>query len=294
MILKEKKGTVKTFVIAVLAILAAVEGICIGMLMYRSKPTEETKEETGVITEFTDDSGEKTVELYTIATDAVDFTYGTLFADRVYAEVNDNDVSFFADVSECKNMKLFTIEVNGDKENFIGTILDKNDQEVTVGLVQYPYEGSIKAETASRLGRIRETLIDDIISNLQFVEGPYQTNSEDPFLQENMAFDSQYMQLFYPKMWENNVSITESGETVEFYCCLKDREPIKIFSVRFNDYSVKNIGTVDDIPVAIMLETIQEDKDWSEEEREIVYTMQEDSSVIIDGLIMFNGLVLNN
>ena len=60
--------------------------------------------------------------------------------------------------------------------------------------------------------------------------------------------------------------------------------------VIFNIFS----RTVDDIPVAIMLETIQEDKDWSEEEREIVYTMQEDSSVIIDGLIMFNGLALNN
>lgn len=294
MILKEKKGTVKTFVIAVLAILAAVEGICIGMLMHRSKSTEDIKEEPGVITEFTDDSGEKTIELYTIATDAVDYTYGTLFADRVYAEVNDNDVSFFADVSECNNMKLFTIEVNGDKENIIGTILDKNDQEVTVGLVQYPYEGSIKAETASRLDRIRETLIDDIISNLQFVEGPYQANSEDPFLQENMAFDSQYMQLFYPKKWENNLSITENGDTVEFYCCLENREPIKIFSVIFYDYSAAKFGTVNDIPVSLVLENIQAVDDLSEQEKEILYTMQEDSSVIIDGLVKYNGLVLSN
>lgn len=294
MILKEKKGVVKTFVIAALAILAAVEGICIGMLLYRSKPTEDIKEEPGVITEFTDDSGEKTIELYTIATDAVDYTYGTLFADRVYAEVNDNDVSFFADVSECNNMKLFTIEVNGDKENIIGTILDKNDQEVTVGLVQYPYEGSIKAETASRLDRIRETLTDDIISNLQFVEGPYQTNSEDPFLQENMAFDSQYMQLFYPQKWEKYVSITEKGESVEFYCCLENREPIKLFCVQFDEDATAPIGTVNDIPIGLALEDIQAENDWTEEEEEIVYTMQEDASIIIDGLVKYNGLTMNH
>ena len=294
MTLKEKKGTVKTFVIAVLVILAAAEGLCIGMLAHRSKANEEIKEETGVITEYTEDSGEKTVELYTIATDAIDFTYGTLFAERVYAEVNDNDVSFFANVSECNNMKLFTIEVNGDKENFIGTILDKNDQEVTVSLVQYPYEGAIKAETALRLDKTRETLIDNIISNLQFVEGPYQVNSEDRFLQENMAFDSQYMQLFYPEKWEKNLSITENGDTVEFYCCLEGREPIKIFSVIFFDYSAAKLGTVNDIPVSLVLENIQEEDNWSEEEREILYTMQEDSSIIIDGLVKYNGLVLRN
>lgn len=282
-----ERFTVTTLVIVALAVMVAAEAICIVLLLNRNHPSEETQNSTIAIEE-------NVMELYTIATDTVDFQYGAFYPDSIYAEVNENEVTFFADVSECEKMQLFTLEINGNEENKIGIVVDKNDQEVFIGLKQYIYEGSIEVETAERLDSIRETLIDDIISNLQFVEGPYQQSEEDSFLMDNMAIDTNILQLFYPKKWENNLSISENGNTVAFYCCLDNRDPIKLFSVQFNDDAVAPIGTVNDIPIGLALEDIQTEGDGTEEEKEIVYTMQEDASVIIDGLVKFNGLSQSN
>lgn len=282
-----KRLAAKTLVIVALAALVAVEAIGIMLLLNRNRPLEETKNDTIAV-------AENMMELYTITTDTVDFQYGAFYPDSIYAEIDENEVTFSANVSECEKMRLFTLQINGNEENKIGIVVDKNDQEVPIGLKQYIYEGSTKVETAERLDYIRETLIDDIISNLQFVEGPYQQSEEDPFLMDNMAIDTNILQLFYPKKWENNLSITENGNTVTFYCCLDNREPIKLFCVQFHDEVTAPFGIANDIPVGLALEYIQTENDWSEEEEEIVYTMQEDAYVIIDGLVKYNGLSLSN
>ena len=282
-----KRLTAKTLVIVALAVMVVAEAICIVALMNRNHPSAETQEDT-IATK------ENMLELYTISTDTVDFQYGVFYPDSVYAEVSENEVTFFADASECERMRLFTLEINGSEENKIGIIVNKNDQETSIGLKLYTYEGPIKAETAERLDGIRETLIDDILSSLQFVEGPYQESEQDQFLNENMAIDTNYMQLFYPQKWEKYVSITEKGESVEFYCSLDNREPIKLFCVQFDEDATAPIGTVNDIPIGLALEDIQAENDWTEEEEEIVYTMQEDASIIIDGLVKYNGLTMNH
>lgn len=290
---KGKNSAGKTFVIAALAVLVAAEGACIGFLLNRNDPHEKATGETVAIAEKADTSDKKIVELYAVATDTVDLKYGLSLADRIYAQISDDDVTFFADVPECEAVKLFTIELNSDSENIIGIIADKKDQEVAVGLAQYPYEGSIKAETAEKLDFIRETLIDDVLSNLVFLEGPYEKTIQDPFFTENMAIDTDYVQLFYPQKWESYLSTTDSGNAVEFFCCLENRKPIKLFTVQFHNDAIDCVGTVNDIPVALTLEDIPADDSWSEDEQETVYTMLEDSYVIIDGLIRYNGLTLN-
>lgn len=290
----EKNGTAKTVVIVVLAILLAVETGWICVLMNRSNSSEEEiQQETDISAESSMNSDLKTIELYTVTTDALDFSYASVFSDRIYAEIHGSDVTFLADVEECKGVRLFTMGQNGDSKNQIGMLLDKEGHELFLILTKHTYEGSLKAETVERLNRIRDTLIDEIVSNLQFEEGPYQLREEDTFLTENMAIDTDYVQLFYPQKWESYLSTTDSGDTIEFFCCLENRKPIKLFTVQFHNDAIDCVGTVNDIPVALTLEDIPADDSWSEDEQETVYTMLEDSYVIIDGLIRYNGLTLN-
>lgn len=282
-----KRLASKTLVIVALVVMLVAETICIVLLLNGNYPSKETQNDTFA-------TAENMVELYTITTDTVDFQYGAFYPDKIYAEVNEHEVTFFADVSECEKMRLFTLEINENEENKIGIVMNKNDQEVSIGLKQYTYEGAIKVETAERLDDIRETLIDDIFSSLQFVEGPYQESEQDQFLNDNMAIDTKFMQLYYPQKWEKYVSTKENDDTVEFYCCLDNRDPIKLFCVQFNNDAIASIGTVDNIPIGLVPEDIQIEDEWTEEEKEIVYTMQEDASIIIDGLVKYNGLSLSN
>ena len=71
----EKNGTAKTVVIVVLAILLAVETGWICVLMNRSNSSEEEiQQETDISAESSMNSDLKTIELYTVTTDALDFS----------------------------------------------------------------------------------------------------------------------------------------------------------------------------------------------------------------------------
>ena len=277
-------SAVTTIVIAVLAFLVAVQAVAIVALM-NSEKQPPNQEET-VVSEM------QFYDLYTIRMDNADLKYDINVAN-IRAEVEGNSATFLADGAEYQNMKLFTISLENDTDDRIGSILDRSGAEISISLKQYPYEGSVQVETVQQLNAIRDNLIDNIVSNLEFVDGPYQKIVQDSFLTDNMAIDTEYFQLYYPQKWEKYANIAVNGDSVEFYCCLDNREPIKLFTVRFYDDSTGFIGTVKDIPVAIVMETIEEGDGLSEEELEILYTMWEDSSIIIDGLVKYNGLVLS-
>ena len=277
-------SAVTTIVIAVLAFLVAVQAVAIVALMNSEK--QPANQEVTVVSEM------QSFDLYTIRMNSADLKYD-INAANIRAEVEGNSVTFISNGAEYQNMKLFTISLENDTDDRIGSILDRSGVEVPISLKQYPYEGSVKYETVQKLNAIRETLIDNIVSNLEFVDGPYQKAAQDSFLTDNMAIDTEYFQLYYPQKWEKYANIAVNEDSVEFYCCLDNRDPIKLFTVRFNDDSTGFIGTVKDIPVAIVMETIEEGDGLSEEELEILYTMWEDSSIIIDGLVKYNGLVLS-
>ena len=280
----QNNAVIKNIVIAVLALVVAAQAVAIVLLMSSGK--QPASQEETVVSEM------QSYDLYTIRMENADLKYDVITAN-VRAEVEGNSATFLADGAEYQNMKLFTISLEGDTDDRIGSILDKNGEEISISLKQYPYEGSVKVETVQQLNAIRDNLIDNIVSNLEFVDGPYQKIVQDSFLTDNMAIDTEYFQLYYPQKWEKYANIAVNGDSVEFYCCLDNREPIKLFTVRFYDDSTGFIGTVKDIPVAIVMETIEEGDGLSEEELEILYTMWEDSSIIIDGLVKYNGLVLN-
>ena len=279
-----QNNPVKTIVIAVLALVVAAQAVAIVLLMNSGK--QQANQEVTVVSEM------QSFDLYTIRMNSADLKYD-INAANIRAEVEENSVTFISDGAEYQNMKLFTISLENDTDDRIGSILDKNGEEISISLKQYPYEGSVKVETVQQLNAIRDNLIDNIVSNLEFVDGPYQKIVQDSFLTDNMAIDTEYFQLYYPKKWEKYANIAVNGDSVEFYCCLDNREPIKLFTVRFYDDSTGFIGTVQDIPVAIVMETIEEGDGLSEEELETLYTMWEDSSIIIDGLVKYNGLVLS-
>lgn len=279
-----QNNPVKTIVIAVLALVVAAQAVAIVLLMNSGK--QPVSREEPVVSEM------QSFDLYTIRLDNADLKYD-VNAVNVRVEVEGNSVTFISDGSEHQNMKLFTISLEDDPDERIGSILDKNGEETSVSLKQYPYEGSVKIETVQQLNAVRDNLIDNIVLNLEFVEGPYQQAAEDSFLTDNMAIDTEYFQLYYPQQWEKYANIVVNEYSVEFYCSLDNRDPIKLFTVRFYDDSTGFIGNVQDVPVAIVMETIPEGEGFSEEEQEILYAMWEDSSIIIDGLVRYNGLQLN-
>ena len=195
---------VKTIVIAVLAIVVAAQAVASVLLMSSGK--QPASQEETVVSEM------QSYDLYTIRMENADLKYDVITAN-VRAEVEGNSATFLADGAEYQIMKLFTISLEGDTDDRIGSILDRSGAEVPISLKQYPYESSVKYETVQKLNAIRETLIDNIISNLEFVDGPYQKAAQDSFLTDNMAIDPEYFQLYYPHKWEEyeNIAVNEDS-----------------------------------------------------------------------------------
>ena len=154
---------VKTIVIAVLAIVVAAQAVAIVLLMSSGK--QPASQEETVVSEM------QSYDLYTIRMENADLKYDVITAN-VRAEVEGNSTTFLADGAEYQNMKLFTISLEGDTDDWIGSILDKNGEEISISLKQYPYEGSVKVETVQQLNVIRDTLIDNIVSNLNLWMAP--------------------------------------------------------------------------------------------------------------------------
>lgn len=234
------------------------------------------------------------VKLNTINTSQIDLIYDKFYTDSVEAHIEENKVTFFANIGNYKDIELFSISFKTD-ENVIGTVCNKDGDIVKIGVEFSEYKEVLELDIVNKLNKTRDGLLDNIIENLVFEEGPYlyEEDGKESFLKNNVAIDTEYLQLFYPQKWVNNLEIIEKNNEVEFYCKLNEKKNVKLFTVIFDADSEESCGRVDDMFIGIKVDESGEEKNWSEQEKEVYYTMKEDYSTIINGLILFNGLELD-
>ena len=109
-----------------------------------------------------------------IETPYVDIVYHTEAVDSLKVKVDSdgqNSVTFLASVEDVKDIDLFTFyfddTTNGD---VIGVVKNKDQKKVEVSVVKNEFDESIglNASDISRLLSTQETLLDTIISNMEF------------------------------------------------------------------------------------------------------------------------------
>lgn len=101
-----------------------------------------------------------------------------------------------------------------------------------------------------------------------------------------------YGSLYYPGEWKRNLRTEiQEGEpyVVSFYSKISRREEHAIFDVIFGGDTNTPVGfvlskTEDLVSVGIQYHNITNDPEWSEEETNMIYTMQENAAYLIDHL----------
>lgn len=116
------------------------------------------------------------------------------------------------------------------------------------------------------------------------------TQTEPPA--EDVVIGTPYCELRYPSEWQKYLSLKideTNGYSVSFYCALDGREPEHLFTVHLGgDQGVSVMELEADSGETVELRlTISEfapDGSWSDEEKSIVYAMQEEVNYLLGSL----------
>lgn len=124
---------------------------------------------------------------------------------------------------------------------------------------------------------------------LVILAGMFIFNNQDN--NDYMKIETPYCDLYYPNQWEDSVriNINESDICmVEFYAKIGDKPEVQMFNIVFGGQFSNPIGQLDvnneSIDVSIMTFDLIDSNDWSEEEKDSYYAMQEDVNCIISNL----------
>ena len=91
--------------------------------------------------------------------------------------------------------------------------------------------------------------------------------------------------------WKDKVVINtvSNGEhKVEFYGIMEDEENLHLFDIVFNSEEGQELGVInkegEEISISVVSYAFEQDENWTAENREMIYSMQEDMNFIFDYL----------
>lgn len=116
--------------------------------------------------------------------------------------------------------------------------------------------------------------------------------------EESYVIETEYVRLYFPKKWEENLEIEiveKDAYIVEFYGKVEGKDCQKIFDIVFNGDAEKMLGTVEangeNIYVGFNFAEPEISENWTIEEADIIYAMQEDVNYLIGMLEREAGYV---
>lgn len=120
------------------------------------------------------------------------------------------------------------------------------------------------------------------------IEGTISTIEQQIESEECYVIETEFVRLYFPKKWEENLEteiIEKEAYVVEFYGKVDGKNRQKIFDIVFNGDAENMLGTVEvngeSIYVGFNFAEPEISKDWTTEEADIIYAMQEDVNYLI-------------
>lgn len=247
------------------------------------------------------DSNSQNILVNTVETPVTDLVFNLAFVDNLRAEVSKEapySVLLKADVGDCKDIELLTVYFDdSSKGTAVGTFKDKNGNLVNLSVEMHNLFSftSLTEYEIENLVSLQIDIIDSIVSNIEFVSYAEDTETTEA-ADQYISIETPYTEFKYPKKWEEYLKVEVNGDTpceVVFICELPDRDPLMLFEVVFDGESQIPVGDLNGVSVGINVGTDEAEDSWTEEEKEIFYTMREDMGFAVDGLTEIDGFVLN-
>lgn len=226
---------------------------------------------------------------------AIDTPYGQLkypgkWGNQLYVDTVDDDVytiSCYARINENSQCHLFDMYFGGEIGTGIGEIVTDAEKRVTVRVVSYPIERTedLSETQIFNLYAMQEVL-SDLIDQLPLVQNDDSSDSED------LVVETPYCSLYFPGKWEQNLVVESiDGEIygVAFWGKMGFKDPQKLFTISFGGTEGILLGELENdsgekIPVYVIPIEFFPDEDWTKDEIDGIYSMQEEMNYLISKL----------
>ncbi len=111
---------------------------------------------------------------------------------------------------------------------------------------------------------------------------------------EDIVISTPYCDLHYPLMWEDRFSyeiVEDALYTVRCFATVDEHDPVEYFDVVFGDSDTDPLGTLDGVPVAVVVKDVTFGEDWTEGEISAVNAMYDDIDYLVQRLYRLDGFV---
>lgn len=131
----------------------------------------------------------------------------------------------------------------------------------------------------------------DIVSNDSDVNKNESYPSPTPDIRDSYSVETKYCALSFPEEWNGFFSyeiVEENGYGVVFYGIVEGKENQRLFSILFDHDEGNTIGYLEteegNINVSVSVFEFKPGDDWTEEEVDFIYGMQEEMNYVIEKL----------
>lgn len=121
-------------------------------------------------------------------------------------------------------------------------------------------------------------------------QGQVTSTLDQMFEQEGFIIETPIVNLHYPEKWKEQIRVEQiEGDvhTVQFIATVEGKEEVHIFDIAYGSEEGYTLGYLEDdneekVPVNIISYDFELGEEWTEEEKNEVYTMLEDVNYIIE------------
>lgn len=286
--LKKKK---KSKLVPVLIVLAVVMVALIGamLLLVSAKdpaPAPSVPKQTATRPNVTQAPAEKELAYAggVLQTPYGDFRFPVEDEDCLMIRVSEGKpyiVSFSACLPGREELALLDLYFGSGADHSLGLLTTPEGDSVELGMTMHPvsFGESWTQEEMDQVHAMQEAA-NDMLAAIELAPVPADTQPA-----ENMTIETPYCELLFPGKWEKYLQVKEEEDPyrVSFYARVGSHEQQFLFTVCFGAEE-EAIGTVDGVSVGVILEDLTPDSSWTEEERNILFAMQEDMNLLLEAL----------
>lgn len=266
-----------------------------------TETTTASTQESAQATEPTVATTEETTVPATPAPDDVkiETPYGTLYYSGEWGEflevqTEGDTYTFYANVTEQKQQKLFSLTFGGDVDGALGILRDEAGNAVPLHVRSYKFTPDDSwSDRECNIVYTMMDLLNDLLNlmPLEPVPEPTQPPTTVPNEgdREGMGIDTAYCQLMYPAQWADHLKLDIKQDSASFYCVNAAGQDMRLFTIYFGgDQGIvlKSIQDYsgNDVEVRLDIEELNPDSDWSDEDMRTAQAMQEDLNYLLEKL----------
>lgn len=253
---------------------------------------ETTSAENGIITDIVTDKNNGVIE-----TPYLNLIFDHALSDYlsvVHRSGNPYVLEFYAVLDNRPALQLFDI-LFGDCTNENAQTIHTAMGEITVSTIFYPFtpDDSWSQNEINTVFAMQEAL-NQLIEQIKYSDreaAQIPGNTPESTVPNNIEIIIPFCTLIYPEEWADYLKVDHiEGEnyTLKFYAVLEKKSPVLLFSLVFGGDEGDLLGVVKNsrgeyVPTNLIMETF-EYVDYTSEEMNIIYGMQESVNILIKQL----------